>query len=61
MPDKTPEEQGYEFLKNQFISHFTGKRLYPFKTCAIDKDNCCRVFKSIKDSVMSACLGEAGI
>eukprot|EP01125_Pyxidicula_operculata_P008387 TRINITY_DN281_c0_g2_i1.p1 TRINITY_DN281_c0_g2~~TRINITY_DN281_c0_g2_i1.p1 ORF type:complete len:354 (-),score=81.05 TRINITY_DN281_c0_g2_i1:641-1702(-) len=51
-----------EYLKHQFVSAYSGGgRLYPFITCAIDKENCERVFRSVQDTVINVALNTAGL
>jgi guanine nucleotide-binding protein subunit alpha len=55
------EDRGYEYIKAQYVNNFAGAKLYPFRTCAIDKDNCQKVFLAVKDAVLSSAMGMAGI
>jgi len=50
-----------EYIKAQYIEAFNGARLYPFVTCAIDTDNCNRVFAAVRDTVISTALAGAGL
>jgi len=61
LKDASDEDRGYEYIKSQYVNNFSGVRLYPFKTCAIDKDSCNKVFLAVKDAVLSNALQGAGI
>eukprot|EP01126_Amoeba_proteus_P065285 TRINITY_DN9258_c0_g2_i2.p1 TRINITY_DN9258_c0_g2~~TRINITY_DN9258_c0_g2_i2.p1 ORF type:complete len:328 (-),score=49.85 TRINITY_DN9258_c0_g2_i2:577-1560(-) len=61
LQDASDEDKGYEYIKSQYVNNFAGARLYPFKTCAIDKDNCQKVFTAVKDTVISSALTGVGI
>jgi len=50
-----------EYIKAQYIEAFNGARLYPFVTCAIDTENCDRVFAAVRDTVISTALAGAGL
>jgi len=50
-----------EYIKAQYIEAFNGARLYPFVTCAIDTDNCNKVFAAVRDTVISSALAGAGL
>ena len=54
-------EKSCEYIKSQYIEAFHGARLYPFITCAIDKDNCRKVFSAVRDTVIAGALGNAGL
>jgi len=54
-------EKSCEYIKAQYIDAFHGVRLYPFITCAIDKDNCVKVFAAVRDTVISGALSGAGL
>jgi len=53
--------QSCEYIKAQYIEAFNGARLYPFVTCAIDTENCDRVFAAVRDTVISTALAGAGL
>jgi len=61
LKDANDEDRGYEYIKTQYVNNFSGAKLYPFRTCAIDKDNCQKVFMAVKDAVLSTVVGMAGI
>jgi len=46
-----------EYIKAQYVEAFNGSRLYPFVTCAIDTENCDRVFAAVRDTVVSQAIG----
>jgi len=61
-----PEEDGanfeksHKFIQAKYESNFKGARLYPYITCAIDTSNCRRVFKAVRDTVITSALNDAG-
>ena len=59
--NKDDFEKSCEYIKAQYIDAFHGNRLYPFITCAIDKDNCSKVFAAVRDTVISGALTGAGL
>jgi GTPase SAR1 family protein len=61
LKDATDEVRGFEYIKSQYASNFAGLRLYTYKTCAIDRDNCKKVFEAIKDTILSVSLKDVGI
>jgi len=54
-------DKSCEYIKAQYIDAFNGARLYPFVTCAIDTENCDRVFAAVRDTVISSALAGAGL
>jgi len=54
-------QRSSEYIKAQYVAAFNGCRLYPFITCAIDTDNCDRVFAAVRDSVISQALSSSGL
>jgi len=54
-------ERSCEYIKFQYVEAFNGSRLYPFTTCAIDTENCDRVFAAVRDTVISQALTGAGL
>uniref|UniRef100_A0A6B2L7U7 Uncharacterized protein n=1 Tax=Arcella intermedia TaxID=1963864 RepID=A0A6B2L7U7_9EUKA len=54
-------EKGCEYIKWQYVEAFNGDRLYPFVTCAIDTENCDRVFESVRDTVITHALTQSGL
>jgi GTPase SAR1 family protein len=54
-------EKGCAYIQSQFVEAFNGTRLYPFVTCAIDTENCDRVFAAVKDTIISQALAKAGL
>lgn len=56
------EDMGVEYIQSLFSKAFCGtNRLYMYKTCAIDRNNCAKVFKAVRDSVLSSLLTEVGL
>jgi len=54
-------DKSCEYIKAQYVEAFNGSRLYPFVTCAIDTENCDRVFAAVRDTVISQALTGAGL
>jgi len=54
-------ENGCAYIQSQYVEAFNGSRLYPFVTCAIDTENCDRVFAAVRDTVISLALAQAGL
>jgi len=46
-------EKGCAYIQSHFVEAFNGNRLYPYVTCAVDTDNCKKVFKAVRDSVVN--------
>ena len=60
--DETAYKLGCSFMKSQFKKYFGGSGgLYPFITCAIDKENCKRVFNAVRDEAIRAAITTIGI
>jgi len=53
-------DEGCKYLQKRYEANFKGGRLYPYVTCAIDTNNCKRVFTAVRDTVITAALNEAG-
>eukprot|EP01130_Rhizamoeba_saxonica_P005189 TRINITY_DN2076_c0_g1_i1.p1 TRINITY_DN2076_c0_g1~~TRINITY_DN2076_c0_g1_i1.p1 ORF type:complete len:359 (-),score=86.35 TRINITY_DN2076_c0_g1_i1:66-1142(-) len=50
-----------QFIEDKYeLANSHGSKLYTFRTCAIDTDNCDRVFVSVRDMVISQALHMAG-
>jgi len=58
---RTEFDKSCEYIKTQYIDAFNGARLYPFITCAIDTDNCNKVFAAVRDTVIANALAGAGL
>jgi GTPase SAR1 family protein len=52
-PNMTELEKSCLFMKEKFISVFNGSRLYMFFTCALDTDNCQKVFLAVRDTIVA--------
>jgi len=59
--DLSEFDKSCEYIKAQYVEAFNGNRLYPFVTCAIDTENCDRVFAAVRDTVISQALTGAGL
>jgi len=56
----TELERSCEYVKDQFTRAFSGSRLYFFVTCALDTDNCEKVFLAVRDSILSRMINNSG-
>jgi len=45
-------EAGIEYVQKKYEEAFNGSVMYPYITCALDTENCKRVFAAIKDNVI---------
>jgi len=52
--------KSHQYIENKYQSTFKGQRLYCHVTCAIDTDNCRKVFSAVRDTVITSALNEAG-
>jgi len=49
------------YLTRKYEEQFGGNaRLYVFVTCALDTENCRKVFDAVRDSIVNASLSLAG-
>lgn len=48
----TNYDQSLEYIKKKYEAQFKGTRLYVHATCAIDTQNCRRVFNVVKDTIL---------
>jgi len=48
------------FIQARYQANFKGTRLYPYVTCALDTNNCKKVFTAVRDTVITGALNEAG-
>jgi len=53
-------EASTTYIQNRYKQNFKGSRLYPYVTCAIDTQNCKRVFTAVRDTVITGALNDAG-
>jgi len=53
-------DEGCKYIQEKYHANFKGSRLYPYVTCAVDTNNCKKVFTAIKDTVITGALKEAG-
>lgn len=56
-------ETSVDFIRSRYSSKYQGKankELYHYTTCAIDTDNCEKVFKAVRDTVLCSALDDAG-
>jgi len=50
-----------KFLQDKYEKKYRGSTaLYPYTTCAIDTQNCDKVFSAVRDTVLTGALEEAG-
>jgi len=52
-PKETELDKSVEYIKSQFTKAFSGTRLYFFVTCALDTDNCEKVFLAVRDAILA--------
>lgn len=50
--DLSDLEKGCAYIQSHFVEAFNGNRLYAYVTCAVDTDNCKKVFKVVRDSLI---------
>jgi len=54
-------EASVEFVKDKYEKKYRGETtLYPYTTCAIDTQNCDKVFSAVRDTVLTGALEDAG-
>jgi len=53
-------DKSCKFIQRRYEANFKGSRLYPYVTCAIDTNNCKRVFTAVRDTVITGALNDAG-
>jgi hypothetical protein len=58
---ETEFDKSCEYIKQQYLSVITDKVVYPYVTCAIDRGNCTKVFKSVKDTVVTGHMDNTGM
>eukprot|EP01123_Difflugia_compressa_P014586 TRINITY_DN775_c0_g3_i2.p1 TRINITY_DN775_c0_g3~~TRINITY_DN775_c0_g3_i2.p1 ORF type:complete len:347 (-),score=80.01 TRINITY_DN775_c0_g3_i2:244-1284(-) len=58
--DAKSVEGSCSYIQNRYKQTFKGTRLYPYTTCAIDTQNCKRVFTAVRDTVITGALNDAG-
>jgi len=58
--DSKSFESSCNYIQNRYKQNFKGSRLYPYITCAIDTQNCKRVFTAVRDTVITGALNDAG-
>jgi len=49
-----------KYMIDRYDHAFSGQRLYPHVTCAIDTSNCRKVFNAVRDTVVTGALDVAG-
>jgi len=54
-------EKGSAYLQSHFVEAFNGNHLYAYVTCAIDTENCNRVFNTIRDSILNQLMTKDGL
>jgi len=52
----TSFDQALEFIKSKYDRQFNGSKLYVHPTCALDTQNCRRVFNIVKHTILSLAL-----
>jgi len=61
VPKNATLEDCLDFMKRKYEDSFQGSTIQTFTTCAVDKENCKRVFESIKESVLLRAVETSGI
>jgi len=56
--DGASYEAGIEYVQKKYEEAFNGSVMYPYVTCALDTENCKRVFAAIKDNVLVSNLDQ---
>jgi len=61
-PDDAKQyDKALEHIKQKYCSVFRGRSsLYPYTTCALDRDNCAKIFTSARDIFLGAALQSSG-
>jgi len=52
-------DKSVEYIKRQYENAFNGTRLYTYVTCALDTENCVRIFESVRDTVIEKAFNAA--
>jgi len=52
-PDLSDFDAGCEYMADRFDKVFKGCRLYTFVTCALNTDNCRKVFSAVNDAIIA--------
>lgn len=61
LKSKTDAEKSISYIEHQFKVHFSGKsQFYAYATCALDRDNCKKVFDSVRDYVTKQAIQASG-
>eukprot|EP01126_Amoeba_proteus_P032367 TRINITY_DN3157_c0_g1_i11.p1 TRINITY_DN3157_c0_g1~~TRINITY_DN3157_c0_g1_i11.p1 ORF type:complete len:146 (+),score=27.12 TRINITY_DN3157_c0_g1_i11:966-1403(+) len=54
-------DRGTKYIEMQFQKHYSGKiSFYSYATCALDTNNCVKVFDAVRDSVLAKAFGRMG-
>lgn len=59
--DGTKFDECCSFIQDKYEEAFRGTRLYPYATCAIDTENCARVFHTVQDTIVTSSLSMVGL
>jgi len=50
-----------KYIQDKYEKKYRGSSaLYPYTTCAIDTQNCDKVFSAVRDTVLTGALEDAG-
>jgi len=60
-PKGADYETAIAFIRDKFEDKFNGHRLYPYVTCAVDTENCSRVFQTVQDNVITTVVRAVGL
>jgi len=58
--DAQSYEKSCDYVKQRYEEAFKGTKLFTFITCALDTQNCQRVFSAVKETVITQALEQAG-
>jgi len=56
--DGSSYEAGIEYVQKKYEEAFNGAVMYPYVTCALDTENCKKVFNAIRDNVLLSNLDQ---
>jgi len=54
-------ENSFKFIENKYITAFKGVKIYSHATCALDTENCRKVFMAVLDTAVAGALASSGL
>eukprot|EP01126_Amoeba_proteus_P013140 TRINITY_DN1550_c0_g1_i5.p1 TRINITY_DN1550_c0_g1~~TRINITY_DN1550_c0_g1_i5.p1 ORF type:complete len:253 (-),score=26.85 TRINITY_DN1550_c0_g1_i5:156-914(-) len=57
----TDVEKGIAYFQRNYTQNFGGNSLFTYTTCALDQDNCGKVFRSIREVIIEEALALSGL